>query len=490
MTATASDNGTSTGATVAGTPSAGTPSEESTAKRSKPAPKSAPKPGQRSPSTRTPDARSAEPKGRPKGGAEKGGTGNDAEDQIQWWHPMAPLDRTARAYRDIGRRVARNPVARLSVAWPRTAKFAAGKLTEDRTPGIPPTRLTPSLLAHVVIDEAIMAIAVGPKRFPRRADYHRVSDELARAHELFTAEGWIENPKSFHKDPPPMTEPAVTRGWALGTSYERLWWPSGYEPHLGVPGTDRWLAFESNRTASAWVLRHRDRPRPWVGCVHGFGTGPVFMDLFSFRARYLHEQLGVNVAAIVLPVHGSRRPGAMNGEEFLGFEFMNSVHGLTQSLWDVRRLLSWVRTQDPTGVGVLGISLGAMVASLVANFEADLDMVLAGIPVVDFPGLIEHHAPTNLQMRSIEHNILDGTAQDVHRVVSPLAMEPVTPRRARAIFAGLGDRLATTDQARRLWEHWDKPETLWFQGNHIGYLWSETVWRFVTSVLDERSLTA
>lgn len=407
-----------------------------------------------------------------------------------WWHPGWTVDRATRWYRGVERRLAHMPLARLSLAWPRTARFAADRLTEDRMPGVPPTRLTPALLGQVIMDESIMAIAVGPKRFPRRADYHRVGDELARAHALFTDRGWIEDPASFHRTPPPLTEPAWTRGWALGTRYERLWWPSGYEPNLGVPGTDRWLAFEANRTASAWLLRHRDRSRPWVVCVHGFGTGSTFMDLFSFRAPYLHEQLGVNVAAIVLPVHGSRRPGAMNGEEFLGFEFMNSVHGLTQSLWDVRRLLSWVRTQDPDGVGVFGVSLGAMVAGLVAAFEPDLDLVLAGIPVVDFPGLIEHHAPTNLQMRSIEHNILDGTAQDVHRVVAPLAMAPVTPRPARAIFAGLGDRLATTDQARRLWEHWDRPETSWFQGNHVGYLWSDTVWRFVTSALDARNLTA
>ena len=49
---------------------------------------------------------------------------------------------------------------------------------------------------------------------------------------------------------------------------------------------DRWLAFESNRTASAWVLRHEDERRPWVLCIHGFGTGSGFMDLFSFRPRW------------------------------------------------------------------------------------------------------------------------------------------------------------------------------------------------------------
>lgn len=405
-----------------------------------------------------------------------------------WWNPVSPLTKVSKVYHRAEKTLARQPLARATLAWPRTAKFAAERLTSDPPAGVPKPRLTPTLLGQVIIDETIMALAVGPKRFPRRADYHRVSDELARAHELFEARGWLQNPKSFHQDPPPLLEPAISRGWALGQRYERLWWPSGYEPHLGMPGTDRWLAYEANRTASAWVLRHTDKPRPWIVCIHGFGTGPVFMDLFTFRAPYLHEKLGVNIATIVLPVHGSRRPGAVNGEPFLGFEFMNSVHAITQSLWDVRRLISWVRTQDPTGLGVFGISLGGMITGMVAGFEPDLQMILAGIPVADFPGLIEHHAPTNLQMRSIEHNILDGTAQDVHRVVSPLEIEPVTPRRARAMFIGLGDRLATTDQARRLWEHWDRPETLWFPGNHIGYLWSDSVWRFVTSVMGERRL--
>ncbi|MCB0987726.1 MAG: alpha/beta hydrolase, partial [Acidimicrobiales bacterium] len=72
----------------------------------------------------------------------------------------------------------------------------------------------------------------------------------------------------------------------------------------------------------------------------------------------------------------------------------------------------------------------------------------------------------------------------------PLAMPVATPHGARAIFAGRGDRLATTDQARRLWEHWDEPETCWFPGNHVGYLWSDTVWKFVASAMDRRGLTA
>ncbi len=410
-----------------------------------------------------------------------------------WWSPSAAIGRATRISQQVEKRLARQPLARLSLAMPRTARFVAGELlgdADDRPSGMPPVRLTPSLVGHVVMDESIMAMAVGPNRFPRRADYQRVGDEMARAHALFSERGWLDDPASYHRDPTPLEEPAVTRGWALGHSYERLWWPSGYVPHLGVPGTDRWLAFDSNRTASAWVLRHKDHSRPWVVCIHGFGTGSTFMDLISFRAARLHEGLGVNVASIVLPVHGARRPSRISGEEFLGFELMNSVHGLTQALWDVRRLLTWVRRQDPSGIGVFGVSLGGLITALVAAFESDLDVTLAGVPIVDFPGLIEHHAPRHLHMRSIEHNILNGTAQDVHRVVSPLALPVAAPPAARAMFAGLGDRLATTKQAQQLWEHWDEPETCWFAGNHVGYLWSDTVWRFVDSALESRGLSA
>ena len=410
-----------------------------------------------------------------------------------WWHPAAAAARTAGTYRSIEKQLARQPLARLTTAVPRTARWMAQELTggpDDRPPGVPPVKVTPGLVGHVVMDESIMALAIGPQRFPRRSDYQRVADELATARALFDDRGWLDDPAAYHQQPPPLDEPSLSRGWALGRRYERLWWPSDYEPWPDVPGSERWQAFEANRTASAWLLRHDDGPRPWVVCIHGFGTGSVFMDLVSFHAAHLHDALGVNVAAVVLPVHGSRKPNRLSGEEFLGFDLMNSVHGITQAVWDVRRLLDWVRGQEPAGVGVLGVSLGGLVTGLVAALEPELDMVLAGVPMIDFPGLIDHHVPLHLQLRSLEHHILDGTAEDVHRVVSPLAMPPVAPHAARAIFAGLGDRLATTEQARRLWQHWEEPRTCWFPGNHVGYLWSDKVWRFVDTVLAERGLVA
>ena len=76
-----------------------------------------------------------------------------------------------------------------------------------------------------------------------------------------------------------------------------------------------------------------------------------------------------------------------------------------------------------------------------------------------------------------------STAKDVHSVVSPLLIAPKVPRDRRFIFAGMGDRMATPSQAKRLWAHWEEPSTCWYAGNHVGYLWSGAVRAFLTNGL-------
>jgi hypothetical protein len=401
------------------------------------------------------------------------------------------LDRCSAGWREVEKRLARQPFARASTAVPRTLGWVTDSVrrrADEPLPGIPRARMTAALIGHVAMDESIMAVAASPNRYPRRADYERVGAEVLEAHRRMGEAGWLEDPESYHSAPPPAGPTTVTSGWALGRSYRRLWWPSGYEPPEGLPGRDRWLSFEANRTASAWILEHDGGPRPWIVCVHGFGTGSPFMDLVGFRAGHLHDSLGLNVAAVVLPVHGSRKPTRLSGEEFLGYDLMNAVNGLAQSVWDIRALLGWVRTRRPTAVGLFGVSLGAYLTALVASLEADLDLALAGIPVSDVVELIRGHSPLHVSLRAVEHHVLDRTAEDVHRVVSPLAMTPAVPQSHRAIFAGMGDRLAPPEQAQQLWQHWDEPTTCWFPGNHVGYLWSDKVWRFVDQVCRDRGL--
>ena len=408
----------------------------------------------------------------------------------------APIDGVASGYRNLERTLARVPPVRMLMAVPETGAFVGRTLLRRRRsepiPGLPSTPLTPALVAQVAMDEAILMAFVGPDRLPRRADYERVGAEVTAAEARYRAEGWLDDPRALHPAPPPLDDPQRSGGWANGQRYERLVWESGWEPPAGAPGSERWRSYATNRLAGAWMLRHEDdRPRPWVVCVHGYGMGYAFSDLPAFHAVHLHKELGVNVVGPTMPLHGRRKVNRMSGDELLGIDLVNTVHGLQQAAWDIRRLIGWVRaTQEPTGIGLFGVSLGGYTVSLVAGLEDGLDAVIAGIPVIDFPALFRTQSPAHVVARSIEHEILDGPGEALATTISPLSFPCRVPHAGRFVFAGLGDRMAHPRQAHQLWEHWEEPAVHWYPGNHVGYLWSGGVWRFVDEALRSRGLAA
>lgn len=405
-------------------------------------------------------------------------------------NPVGPL---IDGYRSVEKQLAKNPAMRAMRAVPDTGVFVARTFWKNRfadpIPGFPTTPLTPGVIASVAADEALLNVFMGPNRFPRRADYERVGLELAEAQEMFSGRGWLDDPVSYHVEPPALKQPQMSGGWANGQAYTRLVWTSDYEPHEGEPGRDRWLDIATNRVAGGWMLRHDDDiRRPWLVVLHGLGCGYAFMDFPAFHAPHLHQHLGVNVLGVTLPLHGRRKPTRMSGSEFLSFDVMDTVHGMAQALWDTRRIIGWLRDQDDGPIGVAGVSLGGYAAAMMAAFDPDLAAVIAGIPVTDFLALFRAQSPPHIMERAEEHGIMGGPGETVQRVISPLAMQPVVNRDRRYIFAGLGDRVAHPRQAFDLWKHWDEPSVLWFKGNHVSYLMNRQVKGFQEKVLRESGL--
>ena len=424
-------------------------------------------------------------------GDRSGETGEGTIDAtIKVAYPSA-VDRFTGPIRAAAGFLRRRALIRATRAIPRTFLFlGSAMLRGEVADSLPAPHLSVGLAAQVAMDEALLAVAMTPRRLPLSGDYARVAAELADADDLYARHGWIGDPRSYHRWPTPLSDGDIgnRRGWAMGFGYDRLSWESGFEPHQGEPGGDRWMAFGPNQTASAVVLRHPGGPRPWVIAVHGFCMGFPFMDFQGLHVARIHRELGMNVVMPVLPLHGGRRVTLISGEPFLSFELMNAVHGLTQTVWDIRRLLHWVRDQGAPSISLYGVSLGAYAVSLLAGIEEGVDSVVAGIPVSDFPELFHHHSPRHIRARSIEHKIMGGAAQNVYRVVSPLSFEAQIPTSRRFIFAGYGDRVARPDQAQRLWEHWDRPRISWYAGNHVGYLWSKQVSDFLVDSLREGSM--
>jgi len=401
----------------------------------------------------------------------------------------SPWGLATRAYQGA-RQVAGDPrVAGVVRAGPRVASFISRsrsrstRAAEDDT--IVPVRATAGLAIQALLDEVLIAAFRHPDLLPKPDDYAPAAADLASTRELFAARGWLEHPTHYHRDPPAPEDVQTRHEHALGLGYEHATFTSGWEPDTEEPGRSRWLEHEANRMAHGWVARSPGRDHGmWMVCVPGFGMGThASMDLRAFRVTQLHRK-GINVLVPVLPLHGPRASGRVRGEDLMTIDLVDSMHGIAQATWDVRRVIRWLReSHGAERVGLIGYSLGSLVAALVAALDDDLACVIAGIPVVDLPHLFRRHSPPHIARLADAHGALGPAADDVHKVVSPLAMDCLVPFERRFIFAGLADRMSTFGEARRLWLHWDRPALATYAGAHVGFFWSGVVKRFVDDAI-------
>ena len=65
-------------------------------------------------------------------------------------------------------------------------------------------------VGNVAMDESVMALAVGPNRFPGRSDYERVGAELALARDRLERAGYLADPVEYHREPPALRLPATS----------------------------------------------------------------------------------------------------------------------------------------------------------------------------------------------------------------------------------------------------------------------------------------
>jgi hypothetical protein len=357
----------------------------------------------------------------------------------------------------------------------------------DQEPhGLPIARPTIALAAQALRDEVVLMGLKARRPISQPRVYERINQEVVAALEFYGNKGWLEKPQGFFGESPPLPDVTVREVKARRRSYHRIFFDSGYTPYPGEPGRERWLGYSANNREYALLLRHPE-PRPWLVCVHGTEMGRAAIDLAVFRAWKLHDDLGLNVVIPVLPMHGPRARGLPKGAVLPGEDVLDDVHATAQAVWDLRRLLSWIRLQEPDSlIGLNGLSLGGYIASLVASLEKNLTCAILGVPVADLVGLVGRHSglghddPRRQTMRR---------AEPIGRMVSPLSLDPLAPMPGRFIYAGVADRLVhPREQVIRLWEHWGKPKIVWYPGGHTGFFRSRPVQRFVREALPQSGL--
>jgi len=258
---------------------------------------------------------------------------------------------------------------------------------EPHVRGVPAPPLDARTAAQVAVDELLLATMVLTRDSPWGRERERILGEAEEARAQFATQGWLDKPAGYHREPPVLESVEATTGRTLGIDYEQWRFESGYEPVEGEPCRERWLSYVANRSAYARVLRARSEGRPWLVCIHGYQMGWPMTDVGAFQRMWKRHDL--NVLMPVLPLHGPRKKGRRSGDGFLDGDVMSSVHAEAQAMWDMRRLLSYLR--GPLGVekvGVFGLSLGGYNTALLASLDSGLACAIPGIPAVDFSRLL------------------------------------------------------------------------------------------------------
>ena len=108
---------------------------------------------------------------------------------------------------------------------------------------LPTPKLTPILAAKWLVDEWALQIETANSRLraPSIDFRRRLRNELGDGVEMFNDRGWVDDPMSYHVDPPELSRVTVTPRSASGLDYHHLIADSEYEPHDGEPGRERWL---------------------------------------------------------------------------------------------------------------------------------------------------------------------------------------------------------------------------------------------------------
>ena len=352
--------------------------------------------------------------------------------------------------------------------------------------GIPRPKISLRSALLVGADEAL-TIGLGlasRARISTPSSRQRSAQEMEDALDYFKDSGWLDDPRGYHQKPPALEKVNWKKSSSFGTDFEHMTFEGGYVPRMGEAGRARWLGYENNHTSHCWVLRHDGPPRPWMIHIHGYRMGKPYLDFKAFSSQYIHKNKGFNILHYVLPLHGPREIGPTSGDGLLSPGYVNAIHAEAQAMFELRRIIGWLRADGASQIGVHGISLGGFTTALLATLEGDLSCVIAGIPAVELVKAARRLGRRNLLYFFDNINMPWDDIEQMARVISPTAMKIKVPKKRRFIYAGVLDRLVHPAEPLSLWEHWDRPAIEWYQGNHMTFARDKNVRTFVGNALD------
>jgi dienelactone hydrolase len=231
-------------------------------------------------------------------------------------------------------------------------------------------------------------------------------------------------------DPRPLR---VNRAWDSldGPKWRELELEGESEGPGGHWGSRRFISTAHIRSAAP--TRQTPGPAPFVLLLHGYAVPQTTYDRWLARQMRMR---GAHTARLDLPYHLRRTlPGQRSGDGYFSLDPAHIRAVVRQSVEDAAAIIAWARAEVSPNVSVVGVSLGGLIATLLAA-QLELDRVIAVAPFCDPATTLSQRPPTP----SLRHLGMIGddtqswgldraaAGRFLHATLAPLVARNLTPR--------------------------------------------------------------
>jgi dienelactone hydrolase len=296
-------------------------------------------------------------------------------------------------------------------------------------------------------DEASFALITSMKRFQKSPQY--VTDRQSLENLLTKAEA---TPQELFAAPP---VPVVEEGemavpWQvlpLGRQYRMKHISFASAHPSGQPNNDIVHGY--------YLYREGNEQGPTLFYLHGWMA--YSMALWLRPPLGWAEPLGLNVFFLEQPYHMRRcPPGTQSGQLSLNGDLLMGMVTIQQSVSDVRSALYWLQQkQGVKQVGLLGRSMGGLVAATTLAAEPGFDCAILDIPAVSPHSAIWRSSYTRLVRAELEQQGFDEEeTAEFFEVVRPGRFRPAIDPERILLIEATADRACFPDETERFAQEW------------------------------------
>jgi dienelactone hydrolase len=242
--------------------------------------------------------------------------------------------------------------------------------------------------------------------------------------------------------------------------------------------SQHWLTFpsavqgdiEENNTvwAKYWQPKDDQKKRPAALVLHWLGGS---FDALDLVCRRLAEE-GIAALMMYMPHYGPRKTkNADKSQALMNLDMDRTLANMRQAVLDARRAGDWLASRpdvEPSRVGLVGISLGAILGSLAAGVDDRFSRSVFLIGGGDLPAIIMSGSKeTADQKRRLEEaGYTVEKLRELWKDVEPLTYAGRLRREDVLMINAESDEVIPRACTEKLHEAIGKPEIKWFKGGH------------------------